>query len=90
MQFARTLVSEFRTSARLNERPLKSAGFRVLTAPDVPSVLVELGFVTNPQDIKLLTSDAWRARVADSMVQAIHAFFATRIAGSTPVPGSSQ
>jgi len=82
VQFARGLVSEFRTSARLNERPLKSAGFRVLTAPDVPSVLVELGFVTNPQDIKLLTSDAWRARVTDSMVQAIHAFFATRIAGS--------
>jgi len=89
MHFARTLVSEFKTSARLNERPLKSAGFRVLTAPDVPSVLIELGFVTNPQDIKLLTSDAWRARVADSMVQAIQTFFATRIAGtSTPPPGS--
>jgi len=88
VQFARALVSEFRTSARLNERPLKSAGFRVLTAPDVPSVLIELGFVTNPQDLKLLTSDAWRARVADSMVHAIHTFFATRIAGSAPTPGS--
>jgi N-acetylmuramoyl-L-alanine amidase len=88
VQFARGLVSEFRTSARLNERPLKSAGFRVLTAPDVPSVLIELGFVTNPQDLKLLTSDAWRARVADSMLHAIHTFFATRIAGSAPTPGS--
>jgi len=67
MQFARGLVSEVKTSARLNERPLKAAGFRVLTAPDVPSVLVELGFVTNPQDLKLLTSDAWRGRVADSI-----------------------
>jgi N-acetylmuramoyl-L-alanine amidase len=89
MQFARALVSEFRTSARLNERPLKSAGFRVLTAPDVPSVLIELGFVTNPQDLKLLTSDAWRTRVADSMVQAIQAFFATRVAGTGPAPGSN-
>jgi N-acetylmuramoyl-L-alanine amidase len=87
--FARALVSEFKTSARLNERPLKAAGFRVLTAPDVPSVLIELGFVTNPQDLKLLTSDAWRARVADSMVQAIAAFFATRVAGSGPTPGSN-
>jgi len=89
MHFARGMVSEIKTSARLNERPLKAAGFRVLTAPDVPSVLVELGFVTNPQDLKLLTSDAWRARVADSMVQAIATFFATRIAGSAPAPGSN-
>lgn len=89
MQFARGLVSEVKTSARLNERPLKAAGFRVLTAPDVPSVLVELGFVTNPQDLKLLTSDAWRARVADSMVQAIATFFATRVAGTGPTPGSN-
>ena len=88
MQFARGLVSEFKTSGRLNERPLKSAGFRVLTAPDVPSVLIELGFVTNPQDLKLLTSEAWRARVADSMVQAVATFFATRVAGTGPAPGS--
>jgi N-acetylmuramoyl-L-alanine amidase len=88
MQFARGLVSEVKTSARLNERPLKSAGFRVLTAPDVPSVLIELGFVTNPQDLKLLTSDAWRARVAESMVHAIATFFAPRIAGTGPAPGS--
>ena len=84
MHFARTLVSEFKTSARLNKRPLKAAGFRVLTAPDVPSVLIELGFVTNPQDLKLLTSEAWRARVADSMVQAVQTFFATRVAGAGP------
>jgi N-acetylmuramoyl-L-alanine amidase len=89
IQFARALVSEIKTSARLNERPLKAAGFRVLLAPDVPSVLIELGFVTNPQDLKLLTSDAWRARVADSMVRAIHTFFATRIAGGGPTPGSN-
>ena len=60
-----------------------------LRAPDVPSVLIELGFVTNPQDLKLLTSDAWRARVADSMVQAIATFFATRVAGTGPAPGSN-
>ncbi len=89
MHFARTLVSEFKTSARLNKRPLKAAGFRVLTAPDVPSVLIELGFVTNPQDLKLLTSDAWRARVADSMVQAVQTFFATRVAGTGTPAGSN-
>jgi N-acetylmuramoyl-L-alanine amidase len=80
--FAKTLVGELRTSARLHKHPLKSAGFRVLKAPDVPSVLLELGYVTSRQDLKLLTSEAWRARAADSIVQAVHTFFGTRLAGS--------
>jgi N-acetylmuramoyl-L-alanine amidase len=80
--FAKTLVGQLRTSARLHKHPLKSAGFRVLKAPDVPSVLLELGYVTSRQDLKLLTSEAWRARAADSIVQAVHTFFGTRLAGS--------
>jgi N-acetylmuramoyl-L-alanine amidase len=89
MHFARALVNEFKLSARLHKRPLKSAGFRVLKAPDVPSALIELGYVTNPQDLKLLTSDAWRSRAADSMVQAVQTFFATRVAGASATPGSN-
>jgi N-acetylmuramoyl-L-alanine amidase len=89
MHFARTLVGEFKTSARLHRHPLRSAGFRVLKAPDVPSVLIELGYVTNPQDLKLLTSDSWRARAADSMVQAVQTFFTTRIAGAGATPGAN-
>jgi N-acetylmuramoyl-L-alanine amidase len=85
-QFARTLVTELKATVRLHKHPLKSAGFRVLKAPDVPSVLVELGFVSNGQDLKLLTSDAWRARAGDSVVHAIETFFTTRVAG-TPVSG---
>lgn len=89
MHFARTLVGEFKTSARLHRHPLRSAGFRVLKAPDVPSVLIELGYVTNPQDLKLLTSDSWRARAAESMVQAVQTFFTTRIAGAGATPGAN-
>jgi N-acetylmuramoyl-L-alanine amidase len=89
MHFARALVSEFKISARLHKHPLKSAGFRVLKAPDVPSVLIELGYVTNPQDLKLLTSEAWRARAAESMVQAVQTFFATRLAGANAAHGSN-
>jgi N-acetylmuramoyl-L-alanine amidase len=84
-QFARTLVGELRTAARLHKHPLKSAGFKVLTAPDVPSVLVELGYVSNAQDLKLMTSDAWRGRATDSIMQAVNAFFATRLAGAKTV-----
>ena len=49
-RFARLLVGEMKTTARMHKHPLKSAGFRVLKAPDVPSVLVELGYVSNKGD----------------------------------------
>ena len=81
VQFARVLITEMRTAAKLHQNPLKSAGFRVLKAPDVPSVLIELGFVTNKEDVKSLTSEAWRARTADAVVQAVDTFFTTRLAG---------
>jgi len=85
-QFARTLVGELKTTSRLHKHPLKAAGFRVLKAPDVPSVLIELGFVSNSEDLKQLTSEAWRGRASDSIVRAIETFFTTRLAGG--VPGS--
>jgi len=81
-QFAHALVAELKATLRLHKHPLKSAGFRVLKAPDVPSVLIELGFVSNSEDLKQLTSDAWRARAGDSIVHAIETFFTTRFAGS--------
>jgi N-acetylmuramoyl-L-alanine amidase len=80
VQFARALVGEVRNAAKLHQNPLKSAGFRVLKAPDVPSVLVELGFVTNKEDVKALTSESWRGRTADAIVQAVDTFFTTRMA----------
>jgi N-acetylmuramoyl-L-alanine amidase len=80
--FARSVVGELKTTARLAKTPLKSAGFRVLKAPDVPSVLIELGYVTNKDDLKLITSDSWRARNAESIAQAINAFFSPRLAGA--------
>ena len=42
--------------ARMHKHPMKSAGFKVLKAPDVPSVLIELGYVSNKDDLKQLTS----------------------------------
>ncbi|MGA2124572.1 MAG: N-acetylmuramoyl-L-alanine amidase [Xanthobacteraceae bacterium] len=86
VHFARTLVAELKASARMHKHPLKSAGFRVLKAPDVPSALVELGYVTNPEDLKMLTSEAWRSRATDSIVQAVQTFFATRLAGTAAAP----
>ncbi|MGY3614983.1 N-acetylmuramoyl-L-alanine amidase [Bradyrhizobium sp. USDA 10063] len=83
-RFARLLVSEMKTTARMHKRPLKSAGFRVLKAPDVPSVLVELGYVSNKGDLEHLVSENWRNKAVGSMLQAIDAFFAKRLATATP------
>jgi N-acetylmuramoyl-L-alanine amidase len=82
LQFARTLAGEMKSAMRLHKKPLKSAGFVVLKAPDVPSVLVELGYMTNKQDLKLLTSEAWRAKAVQSIAQGVDAFFRTRMAGA--------
>src|SRR5262249_22684386 len=82
IQFARTVLGELKATARLHKNPLKSAGFRVLTAPDVPSVLIELGYVSSRQDLKHLVSDSWRSRAGDSIAQAVQTFFAQRLAGS--------
>ncbi len=82
VQFAHKLVGEMKGVARLHKTPLKSAGFRVLRAPDVPSVLVELGYVSNRQDLQLLSSDGWRNRTADSIAQAIDNYFSAHAAGA--------
>lgn len=76
--FARSVVGEL--DRELHPKPMKSAGFRVLKAPDVPSVLIELGFLSDPEDEKLLTSEAWSERTAVSLAKAVDAFFAKRLA----------
>ena len=83
-QFARTLVGEMKNTARLHKNPLRAAGFRVLRAADVPSVLVELGYVSNQQDLKQLMSQTWRSRTADAVVQAVDTYFSTRTATAAP------
>jgi N-acetylmuramoyl-L-alanine amidase len=83
-RFARMLMGEMKTSTRMHKNPLKSAGFRVLKAPDVPSVLVELGYVSNKGDMEHLVSDGWRSKTAASMAQAIDAFLAKRLATAGP------
>jgi N-acetylmuramoyl-L-alanine amidase len=81
-QFARTLVGELKATARLHKHPLKAAGFKVLTAPDVPSVLVEIGYMSSKDDLKLLTSAAWQAKTAAALAQAVDSFFTPRLAGA--------
>jgi N-acetylmuramoyl-L-alanine amidase len=89
VQFARGLIDSMKTVTRVHKNALKSAGFRVLKAPDIPSVLIELGYVSNKQDLKSLTSADWREHTTDSMAQAIDRFFTTKLAGGRRVNGQN-
>jgi len=74
--FASTLVKQVKKQTATLPRPHRFAGFRVLKAPDVPSVLVELGYLSNPTDEKGLRNAATRARLMKAVVRAIDAYFA--------------
>lgn len=67
---ARAVVSSFEGQVSLINNPHRYAGFRVLQAPDVPSILLELGFLSNLEDEKLLVDEKWREKVADLLAAA--------------------
>jgi len=81
--FAKRAFGEMRGVTGFTGKPTRSAGFVVLKAPDVPSVLVELGYLSSRQDSALLTSDAWRSKVAAAMTRAVDNYFATEVAQQT-------
>jgi N-acetylmuramoyl-L-alanine amidase len=79
IRFARSLVGELSSSIQMiNKNPHRFAGFRVLRAPDVPSVLLELGYLSNADDEQLLRDPEWRSKAAEGIVQAIDLFAAAR------------
>ncbi|HYI70803.1 MAG TPA: N-acetylmuramoyl-L-alanine amidase [Skermanella sp.] len=77
-RFANMLVKEMGRETRMVPRPHRSAGFAVLTAPDIPSVLIELGYLSSPQDAKLLGQTEHRGRMARSLLRSIDGYFAAR------------
>ncbi|KQT49037.1 hypothetical protein ASG43_08165 [Aureimonas sp. Leaf454] len=81
--FAAGLVDAFSEhKIRLIKNPKRSAGFRVLMAPDVPSVLVEIGYLSNADDEKLLLQSKWRDDTTSAISRAVLAFLSTRSPGT--------
>ena len=74
-KFASTLTSRVRSKTPLLNNPLRSAGFAVLKSDEFPSVLVELGFVTNEFDRKNLRSGNWLQTISSQFVSAINEYF---------------
>jgi N-acetylmuramoyl-L-alanine amidase len=79
LRFARSLVGELSSSIEMINNPHRSAGFRVLKAPDVPSVLVELGYLSNPKDEEQLRNSEWRRKAVDSIANAVGLFAAAKL-----------
>jgi N-acetylmuramoyl-L-alanine amidase len=84
--FAKGLMAHLGPVMEMSAKPHREAGFMVLRSPDVPSVLVELGYLSSKRDLDLLQSEGWRAEVTGGMAKAIDAFFGNRTSLTRPVP----
>jgi N-acetylmuramoyl-L-alanine amidase len=80
--FARALVNDLRTITLLAKNPHQQAAFVVLRAAGVPSVLLELGYLSNAADREMLRSPEWQERTAAAVVKAIAHYFDTRANGA--------
>ena len=69
------LVEKLGGSIKMHKIPLRSARFWVLSAPDVPSVLIELGYMSSPKDAELLNSESWRAQAVGAVQGAVDQYF---------------
>ncbi len=74
VKFAELIVEEVAKETPVLRRPHRKDSFHVLKAPDMPSVLLELGFISNESDLKRLTSEAWRLKTAQAVKRAIDRF----------------
>ncbi|MBC7311922.1 MAG: N-acetylmuramoyl-L-alanine amidase [Rhizobium sp.] len=74
ISMAESVVRSFEGQVALINNPHRYAGFRVLQAHDVPSILLELGFLSNKEDEKLLLDPAWRVKIADLLAAAIRRY----------------
>jgi N-acetylmuramoyl-L-alanine amidase len=75
-QFARLVLREATGRMQLHDRTVQSAAFAVLKSPDLPSVLLESGYISNPEEATLLASEEGRKIFAETTARAIRAYFA--------------
>lgn len=76
LKLGTSMLSEIGSMAKLHKARVEQAGFAVLKAPDIPSVLVETAFISNPQEEAKLASAAYREQLADALMTGIRKYFA--------------
>ena len=69
------MLGELGTVNRLHKPEVEQAGFAVLRAPDIPSVLVETAFISNPQEERRLNDEAYQEQMANALMRGIKRYF---------------
>ncbi|MDD2926530.1 N-acetylmuramoyl-L-alanine amidase [Rhodoferax sp.] len=75
LQLGGAMLGEIKRVGKLHKPRVEQAGFAVLKAPDIPSVLVEAAFISNPDEETQLNSDAYQEQLADALMRGIEAYF---------------
>ncbi|CAN5410689.1 N-acetylmuramoyl-L-alanine amidase [soil metagenome] len=76
MKLGKAVLGEIGGINRLHKGSVEQAGFAVLKAPDIPSILIETAFISNPEEEAKLTDDAYQDQMADAVLQGIKKYFA--------------
>jgi N-acetylmuramoyl-L-alanine amidase len=76
MKLGKAVLSEIGGINRLHKGAVEQAGFAVLKAPDIPSILIETAFISNPEEEAKLTDDAYQDEMADAVLKGIQKYFA--------------
>jgi N-acetylmuramoyl-L-alanine amidase len=76
LKLGKSVLSELGEINTLHKASVEQAGFAVLKAPDIPSILVETAFISNPEEESRLKSDAYQNKMADAVFQGIKRYFA--------------
>ncbi|WP_066708908.1 N-acetylmuramoyl-L-alanine amidase [Curvibacter delicatus] len=76
LKLGNTMLKEIGRVGKLHKAQVEQAGFAVLKAPDIPSVLVEAAFISNPEEETKLNSDAYQEQLADALMRSIEGYFA--------------
>ena len=75
LKVGREVLTHIGRVGRLHKRSVEQAGFAVLKAPDIPSILVETAFISNPDEEKLLADPEYQARLVDALANGIRRYF---------------
>jgi N-acetylmuramoyl-L-alanine amidase len=83
-RLATTIVAALDGRVAMVPKPQRAAGFAVLKAPDVPSVLIEMGHLSNPKEEHQFRDPAYRSRLAEGLLHGIDRYFATKSKKTRP------
>jgi N-acetylmuramoyl-L-alanine amidase len=76
LRLGSTVLNEISGINRLHKGEVEQAGFAVLKAPDIPSILIETAFISNPEEEARLNDDAYQEKMATAIMSGIRKYFA--------------